>query len=85
MYYHNDSECIYNADNEIRKQNLLRVKVKSCLLCRDLNHDNGKLNLLEDEVIYEKIDNKQEFTDESISGVEIVSFVIENTMLFKHE
>jgi len=49
--------------------------------CRDLNSDNGKLNSLEDEVIYEKVDNKQEFTDESKSGVEIISFIAENTML----
>ena len=45
MYYHNDVECIYNPDKELRNQNIIRVKVKACLLCKDLNHSTPSCNI----------------------------------------
>ena len=47
-YYHNEKECIYNPDKDLRNQNLIRVKVKSCLLCKDLNHDTQSCNIFKD-------------------------------------
>jgi hypothetical protein len=37
-YYHSDKECIFQPDNNLRKENISRVRVNYCLKCRQRAH-----------------------------------------------
>lgn len=48
QYYHNNLECIFNANNDTRKRNQLRIKLSCCLLCRRKNHIDSECPTFKD-------------------------------------